>query len=394
MERYGAKMSTKATSKRRARRSFGAIKALRSGRFMASYVGPDGLRHNAPATFDTRSDADTWLAQRQTDIARDEWHKPAIARTAVEQFSSYADAWLTTRELEPRTREEYRKLLTGHLKPEFGELRLTEITSANVRTWYARLTETTGDTRRAHAYALLRTILNTAVADELIAANPCRIRGAGQTKRKRKIVPATLAELDVIVGEMREEYRLAILLAAWVGLRFGELAELRRGDVNVTRSTVTIERAVGVADGEFVVGDPKSEAGKRTLAIPPHLMPTVKAHLSQHTRIGKEALLFPAPTGSWLRSDGALHRDYHAARIKAGRPDLRLHDLRHTGATLAAATGATVKELMHRIGHSTPAMAMRYQHATEDRDKAIASALSEFHTAGVVQLRPRSAQSS
>ena len=75
-------------------------------------------------------------------------------------------------------------------------------------------------------------------------------------------------------------------------------------------------------------------------------------------------------------------------RVTAGRPDLHFHDLRHTGATLAAAAGATIAELMARIGHSTPAMAMRYQHAGADRDKAIAAALSEIHEADVVRLRP------
>jgi integrase len=98
--------------------------------------------------------------------------------------------------------------------------------------------------------------------------------------------------------------------------------------------------------------------------------------------------LFSAPDGEHLRSDGALHRAFRRARAQAGRPDLTIHGLRHTGATLAAATGATLAELMHRLGHSTPGAAMRYQHAAADRDKAIASALSEFHAGHVVALRP------
>jgi len=99
--------------------------------------------------------------------------------------------------------------------------------------------------------------------------------------------------------------------------------------------------------------------------------------------------VFPAPTGGHLRSDGALHRVFADAREAAGRPDLTIHGLRHTGATLAAATGATLAELMRRLGHSTPVAAMRYQHATDDRNQAIAEALSEFHTGNVVPLRPK-----
>jgi integrase len=84
-----------------------------------------------------------------------------------------------------------------------------------------------------------------------------------------------------------------------------------------------------------------------------------------------------------------LHDDFRAARVVAGRPDLTIHGLRHTGATLAAATGATLAELMRRLGHSTPVAALTYQHATDDRDRAIAEALSEFHAGNVVALRPK-----
>jgi integrase len=86
-----------------------------------------------------------------------------------------------------------------------------------------------------------------------------------------------------------------------------------------------------------------------------------------------------------------MHEEFHAGCAKAGRPDLTFHGLRHTGATLAAATGATLAELMHRLGHSTPGAAMLYQHASADRDAAIAAALSDFHDAKLVALRPRKA---
>jgi integrase len=252
--------------------------------------------------------------------------------------------------------------LAGHLLPTWGDVTLDDITAAAVRQWHAILGERTGPTRRAHAYALLKTILATAVADDIIATNPCRIRGARAVSRARPIRPASLAELAVIAETMPDRYRAAVLIAAWCGLRFGEVAELRRKDVDLEGGRLRIRRAV--------------------------------THLSAHTHLGGDALLFPAPDGEHLRSDGALHRAFHAARAEAGRSDLTFHDLRHTGATLAAAAGATLAELMARLGHSTPVMAMRYQHATAERDRAIAQALSEFHDADIVQLRPRTATSS
>ena len=366
------------------RRSYGAIRRLRSGRYQASHISPDGRRQLAPMTFDTKGDADAWLAAQRTDMARGEWHRPVPVRRA-DDFASYSEAWLATRPLTPRTRAEYRKLLAGHLLPAFGDVVLEDITPPMVRAWHAGLA--TGPTRKAHAYALLRTVLATAVADDAIAANPCRIRGAGTTRRARTIRPATLAELAGIVEAMPAPYRAAVLIAAWCGLRFGEVAELRRKDIELDDGRLRVRRAVTYVDGTDIVGPPKSTAGTRLVAIPPHLVPVIRDHLLTHTAPGRDGLLFRSASGRHLHSGSAMHDAFHVARAKVGRPDLTFHDLRHTGATLAAATGATLAELMARLGHSTPAAAMLYQHASADRDQAIAAALSEFHLANVVDLR-------
>jgi integrase len=173
----------------------------------------------------------------------------------------------------------------------------------------------------------------------------------------------------------------------------GGLTELRRKDVDLARGVLHVRRGVVRAEGELIVDTPKSVAGVRTIAIPPHLTEPLRAHLAEHVGRHRDSLLFPRETGNEHLPYVKLWEHYDLARRAAGRPDLRLHDLRHTGATLAAATGATLAELMHRLGHSTPAAAMRYQHATEDRDAAIAAALSEFASAEVVRLTPRRAHS-
>ena len=380
---------TTLTTARRRRRGFGTLRRLPSRRFQASYVGPDGRRHTAPATFDTYGDAEGWLARAQADISRDEWHRPAPPKRRADTFAGYSAAWLATRPLTARTRSEYGKILATHLLPAFGALALDDIDAPMVRGWYAGLA--TGPTRKAHAYALLKTILATAVADDAIPANPCRIRGAGLAKRARKPRPATLAELAVITEAVRPRWQAMILLAAWCGLRFGELAELRRADIDLTAGVVRVRRAVTDVAGQSVIGTPKSAAGVRDVTIPPHLLPLVADHLAEHVGRGQDALLFTAVNGGHLRSSSRMHEEFHAGCAEAGRPDLTFHGLRHTGATLAAATGATLAELMHRLGHSTPGAAMLYQHASADRDAAIAAALSDFHDAKLVALRPRKA---
>jgi integrase len=123
------------------------------------------------------------------------------------------------------------------------------------------------------------------------------------------------------------------------------------------------------------VGTPKSPAGRRTVSIPPHLVPVLDDHLRTHVQPDSGSLLSPARHGGHM-APASLYRVWYPAREAAGRPDLRFHDLRHTGATLAAATGATLADLMQRLGHSTPAAALRHQHAVADRDRASAEALS------------------
>lgn len=369
-------------------RTFGSIRKLPSGRYQARYWAPDGRQYTAqgrdgrPLTFATKGDADGYLATKRADILRGEWLPPDRDRT---RLAAYAAAWLTDRDLQARTREHYGQLLRDHILPTFGNKALPDINPGEVRIWHAALTERTGPTARSHAYGLLRSILNTAVSEDIIDANPCRVRGAGQVKRARTIRPATLAELEALVEAMPARYRLMTLLAAWCAMRFGELAELRRSDIDLREGVVHITRGVvrTKATTRLVKG-PKTEAGNRAVAIPPHLMPLVKAHLAEYVA-GRDGLLFPSAGDPERQlAHSALNKVFLRARERAGRDDLAFHDLRHTGAVLAAATGATLAELMSRLGHTTPAAAMRYQHAAADRDRVIAAALSQMVGEGVV----------
>lgn len=368
--------------------TFGTVQQLPSGRYRAMYYGPDGRRYRAPTTFLAVSDARGWLSLRQAEIISKAWTPPdAAPKITRTTFADYARNWIKQRDLKQRTREHYEVLLERHLIGPFGSLPLSSITVDDVRGWYATFAAET-PTLRSHAYGLLRTILGTAASDGRIGANPCVIRGAGTTKRVKKIRPATLPEIEKIATEMPEQYKAMILLAAWCALRFGELTELRRKDIVLTTTVDTegetvhtgvirVERAVVRVDDGYLVTTPKSDAGTRDVAIPPHLVPVMRDHLAVHVDRGPDALLFPAAHGGHL-APATLYRQFYKARAAADRPDLRFHDLRHSGAVLAAATGATLAELMARLGHSTPQAAMRYQHAAQGRDQAIASALSRI----------------
>jgi integrase len=374
--------------KKRQPGAFGAVEMLPSGRHRARYRGPDGRRYTAPTLFLTQRDARSWLALRQADIIKGEWMPPGAqgSPTAQLTFKAYADSWTQHRDLKARTREHYEKLLEDHIVPKFGALPIASITADDVRAWHSKMGTKT-PTLRAHAYGLLRTIMGTALSDGKIRVNPCVIRGAGSARRVHKIRPASLDEIAAITWEMPKQYRAMVLLAAWCALRFGELTELRRRDVHLTippdgsvdehEGVVRVERAVVRVDDGFMATTPKSEAGIRDVSVPPHLVAYLQRHLNELVPDEPDALLFPAAQGGHL-APATLYRRFYTARDAAGRPDLRFHDLRHSGAVLAAATGATLAELMARLGHSTPQAAMRYQHAAQGRDRQIAKLLSKM----------------
>lgn len=372
------------TSKRAPKREFGTIRQRANGRWQAYYMGPDQGFHRPPSTFDTKADAESWLMAERRLIQREEW-TPAVSRRAkalraTETFGPYAEAWLQSREVKPRTHALYRRHLDRFLLPEFGQMSLRDITPPVVRVWHSSLDPRT-PTQRAQVYALLRAILNTAVSDDILMSNPCRVRGAGVARRARRVEPASLSELEVIVDEMPERYRVLVLVGAWCGLRFGELAELRRADVDLRSGVLRVRRGVVRIDGAVTVGTPKSDAGVRDVSIPPHLIPFLEDHLSRFVGASPSALLFSSVKDPVVQlHPNTLYRHWYRARAKVGRPDLRIHDLRHTGAVLAAQTGATLAELMARLGHSTPAAALRYQHAAQGRDAEIAARLSSMAT--------------
>ncbi|HPE14117.1 MAG: site-specific integrase [Tetrasphaera sp.] len=365
----------------RAKRDFGTIRKRANGRWQAYYMGPDQAFHRAPSTFDAKVDAEAWLAAERRLMQNDEWSPSKSRRAKVvrstEMFGPYAEAWLEQRELKPRTQALYRRLLDRFVLPAFAEVSLRDITPQVVRAWHSGL-DASRPTQRAHTYSLLRSILSTAVTDEILASNPCRVRGAGSAKRVRSIEPATLGELEVLLERIPAQYRALVLIGAWCGLRFGEVSELRRKDVDLKAGTIHVMRGVVRIGKEVTVGKPKTAAGMRDVAIPPHLLPILKEHLKEHVGAGGEALLFPSVGDPDVQvHSNTFRRHWLKARVAASRTDLRVHDLRHTGAVLAAQSGATLAELMARIGHSTPQMALRYQHVARGRDAEIAARMSK-----------------
>ena len=365
------------------KRTFGSVRKLPSGRWQARYTAPNGANVTAPATFAAKIHAETWLGDRKREIDTNLWNPAAAEQHGNGSLSRSmpSSGWRAARSPAGPSRK--------------GPVPTTPASSSAS---CCRRSARGAD--RDHAGRHPRLVRQDArrQADDAgphlrLAEDDLRHRDHRRADRHQPVpYPRRRQRQAGPQGHAGQRHRdrdhhrqdarrlqLAVTCASWLAMRLGETLELRRGDVDLDAGVVRIRRGLVRVGGRLQTDTPKTDAGVRDVAIPPHLIDRFRDHLAEHTGAGDDALLFPsaADPARWLQSK-ALYKDYRKARAAAGRDDLRWHDLRHSGAVLAATAGATLAELMARLGHSTPAAAMRYQHAAEGRDHVVAAKMSKL----------------
>lgn len=361
------------------RHGWGTTRKLSSGRWQARFPDPDcpGQRKAAPQTFATRSDADRWLARARTDLDRGVFaNERALSPITVDE---YVATYLSRRpRLSPKTHESYRRGQALYISPTLGSQTLATVTPGAVSDWWADLLRTLpeggrGLTSRSRAYELLRAVFAEAVEHDLLASSPCRLRVAVKPSPRPHV---THDQVVTLVEGMPERWQAAVLLAATTGLRFGELAGLRQDAIDLpARRLTTKSQLLTLEDGTQVERAPKTAAGWRTIALPPHLVPILTAHLEAFGSADPQAYVFTDDDGRPLAHRRWNYR-WDRARVAAGLPGVHFHDLRHAALTLLAQSGATLAELMSHAGHATPTAAIRYQRVAEGRGDVLAERLS------------------
>ncbi len=365
----------------------------------AHYRTPDGTQRNK--TFTRKGDADRFLATVESAKITGSFVDPALARLTVGEWSI---RWLDNQtHLKPSTRERYAGILREHIQPKWGTVRLSAVSHADVQAWVAALSKSRSPATVRKVHRVLSLVLTMAVKDGRLARNVATgVNLPRVVKAERQYLTHAevddLAEACATFGQeiiskhrrlterRRDDYRLIVRFLAYTGLRFGELAALRVGRLDFQRRRAVIAESVTLVRSEFVFGTPKGHE-RREVPIPLFLLDELKEHVA-----GKEPgdLVF---TGT--RSGGALRgpvfRDaaFDSAAALIGKPGLHPHELRHTAASLAIASGADVKVVQQMLGHSSAAMTLdQYGHLFGDRLDEVADRMASAREAAVARVLP------
>ncbi len=333
---------------------------------------PDGRAYKR--TFRTKREAEAFEAAERTDRARGAWIDP---RKAATTFAELATRWLNGNPAKrPTSVERDEAIIRLHLLPDLERRSVGSITPADVQrivnAWSRRYAP-----RTVHRhYDVVAAIMNLAVLDDLVARTPCRgIKLPAIRHTDRHIVtPEQLAALAEALGP---DYGLMAYLGAILGLRQAECAGLRVGRLDFLRGTLTVaEQLTRGRHGSMATGEPKSDAGRRTLSVPAELMEMVAAHLAGRGMTGRDpaAFVFASPGGAPLDYTNWRRRVWKPATIKAGLDGLTFHDLRRANATGLVAEGVDVKTAQARLGHSDPRLTLAiYAQATGEADRSAAT---------------------
>lgn len=368
-----------------------AIRRLESGRWEASYRDPRGRERTK--TFATKRDAERWRAANVSDVARGAWLDPRLGTVRV---ADWIDRWWpTTVNLRPSTRVRDQGYLERYVLPDFGDDQLGRLTQPDVQAWVAALSARgLAPATVTKAYQLLGKVLGAAVDAGLIPSSPCQRVSlpAKSNEEMRFLTPAQVGELAEVI---HPRFRALVLLAAYGGLRVGELAGLRRPKLDTLHARVEVAEIAVEVRGVLTYGPPKTKAGQRSIALPRPVATELAAHVE---RWSSTEWVFTAPDGGPLRVPGWRQRFWKPAVEQAGLVPLRPHDLRHTAVALWIAAGANVLEVARRAGHSSTSFTLdRYGHLFPEADLGLAERLELLYqppsNAPVAALRPISATS-
>lgn len=353
-------------------------------RWLARWVDNDGNERGK--AFDRKADAQRHIASVTTALTTGAYADP---RWSSALFATIAEEWFASKGgLRPKTRAGYRSLLDIQVLPRWGQTRLAEIAHADIQAWVNRLSTDPGSryrktdsdsglsaARAIQAFQVLDQALNYAVRSRYLAINPAE---HVQLPRKSPREEIALTHQQVrALAEASGDLRTQIYLLAYAGLRYGECAALRVGDVNVSRRRLNVSRSVTRVAHMGLVDGPTKTHQNRTVPLPQFVADALKERVEGK---GAEELVFPGPDGAWMKLEWFRLR-FDRACVAAGVTGITPKTLRHTAGSLALASGASVVTTQKLLGHKSPTVTMNvYSHMLPDDFDKLAAAMDAAQT--------------
>lgn len=392
-------------TKDKTHRSWGRVEKLPSGNYRASFKAPNGKRYKAPHTFKEKKDANAWLNRNKAEIDKAEangikWISPEEKEQLEQQNSitmkQLIDIWLTESESikKESTRQVHRRRMNSRvLNHPLAQMPVSKVTRHVVKEWWKYTTTTYPEqptTNRA-AYTCLKTAFEHArleMTPALVDVNPVEVKGATKRPKSKNINRSVLKkeQIDAIVTHINERLQAPILILAYAGLRIGEALELRRKDleddgtyirITVSRNAQRIKDEVTGKQVMKTFDTTKTEAGERTLKLPPKVSARLRQHLNDFVGKDPEDFLITTATGQRYM-DTSFRSRFKIAAKAAGREDVGLHDFRRFFATTLSKENTPPDEIRRLMGHTTDKQVQEYLRAEEDFEQAAADRLNEL----------------
>jgi integrase len=359
--------------------------AYRRGDSWVGFYRDAAGKQHTKGTFTRKRDADAWEREQQEAIRNDAWVDPDRSRLTV---GEWAGTWMAGRvHLKPKTLASYRSLLDTQVLPTWGKVPLTKVRRSDVVAWVAEMrAKGLSASRTRQAYHRLTSMLDDAVKDSRLVRNPAAGVALPRLPKseRRYLTHVQLADLADGCGP----HRLLVLVLGYTGLRWGEAAAIRVRRVDPLRGRIEIVEAVVDVNGRMIFGSPKTHQ-HRTVVVPRFLRDELAQALAGK---GPDDLVFASRVGTPLRVQSVRRGWFDRSAAAAGVPGLTPHELRHTAASLAIASGGNYKVIQSMLGHGSAAMTLDlYGHLFGDDLDSVAERLDAARADILLTRRPSDA---
>ena len=367
-------------------------KRIRDGRtsWRVRYRTPSGAERSK--SFARKVDAERFRASVETSKVTGTYVDPTLAKVTV---GAWAERWLDGQtHLKPSTRARYEGIVRKHIHPKWDRVRLANVSHGDVQAWVTELARGHSPATVQKIHRVLSLVLDMAVKDGRLARNVAsgvNLPRVGKHEHRYLTheqvddlamatgYPAEASKFSSLDTRANETYRLVVLFLAYTGARFGEMAALRVARLDLRRNRAVLVESVTPVQGQGLVWGSTKTHQRREVPIPRFL----SDELAEQVK-GKhpDDLVFAGIRNGQPLRVSTFRTAFSAAARAIGVPDLHPHQLRHTAASLAIASGADVKVVRQMLGHSSATMTLdTYGHLFDDRLDEVGDALDAARTA-------------